>query len=612
MNNGFFRVELATPVLIAGGLESNFEAVCEAIGNAVRRKSDMIVLPRMCLTGVVLDIGIHTTILKKATEYLNKVVAFLYESDIIALIPTIVEYENSMIECVAVVQQGEVLGLSCNASTVELASTIKLFENPIFERPITIGKHLYRVNNDFCFAITGGDSDENTHINIFECVMAGANLIVNIQSTHALAYSFDNACKSIANLSKYTSTIIAHIANNPKDLAYGNVSSGNKIICECGEILRASTLDKADSVFADVDTEYIQYMARRANKKALKKTTKNQLNDNYYTVDRITSPDIERDLQRVFEKSPFVALDNQNENILEMLTLGIYTKMREIGTDKIIFGLSGGLDSSFVLLVCDRLCKKFDIDNKNIFVVTMRGFGTGSRSENNAKILAKELGTTHLDINITAAVTQHLKDIGHNAIDVTYENAQARERAKILLDLANKYGALLLGTGDLSEIALGWSTYGGDQLAQFNPNSGLSKSQIKALVAYLSKQSKNQLVKDTLNDIVVSPISPELVAGQKTESILGPYELHEFFLYHFVTRGSDICKIYYLTCKTFAEYKKSEIKKYLKIFIQRFFANQFKRKYACDGIQIFENDLTHYELNSNINVGVFLKELENC
>jgi len=594
MKSDYFRVMLSCPVLKVGNIEHNYHSICEAIDQATNDKCDMLVLPRLALTSTdCKDFLYHDTILDTAQQYLKKLLDYTTKLDTIILVSLPILFCNEILQVVAVILKGNLVGLSVNTDKDD-----NRYIN-ICQNTAPIGNNIYTLNGQYSFAIISGSNDNDTYQSTLKFCKLGVHLVINIQSNFAQAYSNINTVQSLASLSNATKTAIVHISNNPLDSAYGFCYSGDKIVCEAGQTLANGTLD-SQPIVADIDLRYIKHI----NKTSAKSNDISPILINKNTIK--TS-----ELIRIFDKNPFVADESQNEHILDILTYGVYTKMQELNTDKVIFGLSGGLDSTMVLLIANRVCKKFGIPAKNILAVSMCGLGTGSKSQHNTKILTNEFGTTHILIDISKAVTQHLKDIEHNKIDTTYENAQARERAKTLLNLSNKYGALLLGTGDLSEIALGWSTYGGDQLAQFNPNSGLAKSQIRALVKYIANNHKNKNIQNCLNDILNAPISPELIKDQDTEQILGPYQLHDFFLYHFVSRGCSITQTYLLSVSTFKDIQKRDIKKYLETFVTRFFKNQFKRKYACDGIQIFDFDLTDTKLNSNFDPSIFVKELKS-
>ena len=304
-------------------------------------------------------------------------------------------------------------------------------------------------------------------------------------------------------------------------------------------------------------------------------------------------------LNRNIAPQPFLqgeTIDAACEEAFNIQVTGLAKRLLHIKCKTVVLGISGGLDSTLALLVCIEAFDRLKFDRKDILAVTMPGFGTSDRTHNNALLLMQELGVTMKEISIVPSVTQHFKDIEHdiNVQDATYENAQARERTQILMDLANEYNGLVIGTGDLSELALGWCTYNGDHMSMYAVNGSVPKTLVKQLVGYVANQTDNVKVAESLRDIVDTPISPELVptnesgeVQQKTEDIVGPYELHDFFLYYFLRHGFQPSKIYYLAGQAFeGKYTNEEIKKWLYTFVRRFFNNQFKRSCLPEGPKV--------------------------
>ena len=299
------------------------------------------------------------------------------------------------------------------------------------------------------------------------------------------------------------------------------------------------------------------------------------------------------------------------------------TRLAHTGIKNVVLGLSGGLDSTLALIVCVHAFDALGIDRKNIHTITMPCFGTTGRTKSNAEKLAQAYGTSFEDINITLAVRQHFKDINHdeNLTDITYENSQARERTQVLMDLSNKYGALVIGTGDLSELALGWATYNGDHMSMYAVNASIPKTLVRYLTAYEADKSDEPL-KSVLLDVLNTPVSPELLPpdnngeiAQKTEDVVGPYELHDYFLYYLVRCGFTPSKIYYMAKLSFSgKYDNATIKKWLTVFVKRFFAQQFKRSCLPDGPKVGSVTLSprsDWRMPSDASVNVWLNELDN-
>ena len=310
------------------------------------------------------------------------------------------------------------------------------------------------------------------------------------------------------------------------------------------------------------------------------------------------------------------------DKILTMQALGLVRRLKAINGKKVVLGLSGGLDSTLALLVCIKAYEILNYDKKNIIAITLPCFGTSKRTYNNALTIAEKLGNTLIEIDISNAVSQHLKDIDHvnHNYDITYENAQARERTKVLMDYANKVNGIVIGTGDLSEIALGWSTYNGDHMSMYAVNSSIPKTLIKGMFNYFAYNTFKE-IKDILLDILDTPISPELIPSkddtiqQKTEDIIGPYILHDFFLYHLMNEYYSFSKIYFMAKITFKnEFTNEEIKKWLKSFIKRFFTSQFKRSCMPDGVKVTSVSLSprgDLRLPSDISYQGYLDEIDS-
>ena len=333
-------------------------------------------------------------------------------------------------------------------------------------------------------------------------------------------------------------------------------------------------------------------------------------------------------LVRKYDIYPFVPSkeeerDSRCAEIVNMLASGLAKRLKHIGIKKCVMGISGGLDSTLAFLVVMEAYKKLGISNDNFIGVTMPGFGTSGRTYNNALNLMKSYGVTAMEVSIKDACLQHFKDIGidENDRSVAYENTQARERTQILMDIANKEGGLVIGTGDLSELILGWCTYNGDHMSMYCVNGNIPKTLVRYLVNYFGLKEENEECKKTIMDILDTPISPELLPptkdgkiAQKTESVVGPYVLHDFFLYHFY-KGKSIKKIYFIARETFKNsFSDEEIKRWLKVFIRRFFTQQFKRNCVPDGVKVGSVSLdskNDFVMNSDVSMNVWLNEIDN-
>jgi NAD+ synthase (glutamine-hydrolysing) len=385
---------------------------------------------------------------------------------------------------------------------------------------------------------------------------------------------------------------------------------------------------EAQLVTTEIDTEYIRNERRKNNSFADVAKSTPSANCLHIDTDMMVSQHL--DLTRTYSPHPFTpstkeALDKRMEEIFNIQTLGLAKRLKHTGCKKVVIGISGGLDSTLALLVAVGTYDRMGLDRKGIVGITMPGFGTTDRTYTNAISLMKQLGITLREVSIKDACLQHFKDISHNPAnhDVTYENSQARERTQILMDIANQENAMVVGTGDLSELALGWATYNGDHMSMYSVNGSVPKTIVRLVVAWYAEVQKSSATKDILKDIIATPISPELVPAhdngeikQKTEDLVGPYELHDFFLYHVLRHGFRPGKIYMLARYAFSEssYDDETIKKWLTIFYRRFFNQQFKRSCLPDGPKVGTCSLSprgDWSMPSDASSASWLKECEN-
>ncbi len=407
------------------------------------------------------------------------------------------------------------------------------------------------------------------------------------------------------------------IMESSSDLLFGGAS----LIYENGKLLKENERFQLESSIISGDLDVLSLV----NERRRNRTFMRSIDDKEYRIVKINIPDL-KEIDRSYNKYPFVPSNNleMDERCLEIISIqsgALARRLLQLNNPKCVIGMSGGLDSTLAFLVIVEAFKKLGRDNKDIIGITMPGFGTTNRTYQNAINLVKSYKATLKEISIKKVATLHMKDIGLKETDrsVTYENLQARERTQILMDVANKEKGIVIGTGDLSELALGWCTYNGDHMSMYAVNIGVPKTLIRHLVNwYMKKEDNNK--KTILDDILKPPISPELLPPdkdgnivQKTENSIGSYILHDFFLYHFLRHGLSPKKLYYIAVKTFDEYKKEEILKCLKIFITRFFTQQFKRNCLPDGIKVGSISLSprgDLRLPSDLNYQIYLKEIE--
>jgi NAD+ synthase (glutamine-hydrolysing) len=452
-------------------------------------------------------------------------------------------------------------------------------------------------NKDICFGIEICEDLWTLFPPSNNYAMAGATIILNLSASNEIIGKHEYRRNLVSNQSSKCIASYVYTSCGINESATDVVFSGHSIICENGNILEESNRFTFDDelIYSDIDIDKLM-MLRYKNISYMGIT-----NDKKYRIIKFTLVDQNTTLKRIYERFPFVPKDDNKRDIrcseiFNIQSSALAKRLKHTGIKKCIIGISGGLDSTLAFLVTIKAFDKLGLDKKGIIGITMPGFGTTNKTYNNSLSLIKKFGATLKEIDIKDACLQHFKDIGHDpkSYDITYENTQARERTQILMDIANKEGGLVIGTGDLSELALGWCTYNGDHMSMYAVNSSIPKTLVKYLVKWVADNEVNEKDKDVLYNILDTIISPELLPPddkgnikQSTEDTVGPYELHDFFLYHFLRFGMKPSKLLFIANITFKSiYSKEEIKKRLTFFIKRFFTQQFKRSCMPDGPKV--------------------------
>ena len=521
-------------------------------------------------------------------------------------------HNNVLYNCACIIFDGKILGIVPKSYIpnysefyekrwfTEAAMLIDESLTLSFQENIPFGTNLIFCAGDYKFGI---EICEDLWVTIppsSYLSLLGANIIGNLSASNELVSKKDYRVSLVSNQSARCMSSYIYSSAGVHESTTDLLFSGHLIISENGSILKENNrFQRENDVITScidvfkLNSERLKNLSYRASSQIVPFKAQ-YINFNFNST-KITNFD------RYIDKHPFVpSNDHEREErckeIFNIQASALAKRLEHTNLKKAVIGISGGLDSTLALLVVVKTFKLLGIDNKNIITITMPGFGTTDRTYNNALTLCNELGTDLREINIVDAALQHFKDIGHDKDihDVTYENVQARERTQILMDLANKEGGLLIGTGDLSELALGWCTYNGDHMSMYSVNPSIPKTLVRYLVKYVAEKESNQEVSHTLLDILDTPVSPELLPKgekgdivQKTEDIVGPYELHDFFLYHFIKHGSSKERILLLAETAFkADYSKEEIEKWLDKFIYRFFTQQFKRSALPDGPKV--------------------------
>ena len=605
------KVAAAIPGVRVADVTYNVQQIESLIAQAEGRGAEIIVFPELSLTGYSCqDLFRQQLLLDKAEEGLLVLLDFTRKLDIIAVVGLPVRIGSLLYNCAAVVQHGSLLGLVAKtylpnynefyekrwfaSSTDMIAQDIYLAGSPVHVSP---DPQVFRTCDGACFGIEICEDVWAPLPPSNNLALAGADIILNLSATDELAGKHDYLLSLISQQSArmlcgYVYSSCGY-GESTQDVVYG----GNALICENGRLLAQGERFSLDAQLCMQQIDIDLLRSDRQNN-----TTFRTAQDGAQAVIVDCKPVSPREFELIREVNPhpFIPCDDKMEQsceeILNIQTMGLVKRLQHTHSDKAVIGISGGLDSTLALMVVVRAFDKLGLSRKGIIGITMPGFGTTDRTHQNAVELMTSLQITQREISIAKAVTQHFQDIGHNMQqhDVTYENAQARERTQILMDVANQVGGMVIGTGDLSELALGWCTYNGDHMSMYGVNGGVPKTLVQYLIRYLAQLPAFAMQRSTLLDVVDTPISPELTPAdnegniqQKTEDLVGPYELHDFFLYYMMRFGFSPKKIFVLARHAFKNrYDDDVITKWLQTFCRRFFNQQFKRSCLPDGPKV--------------------------
>ena len=634
MKYGFVKVAAAVPAVKVADVDYNVQQIESIIAQAEGRGVEVIVFPELCITGYTCqDLFKEQLLLDRAESAVITLLDFTRKLDIISIVGLPVIINGLLYNCAAVIQSGQLLGIIPKtylpnyaefyekrwfASAQDLNPTVFYFAGTSVsvsaEPKLFVTTYGMKFGVEICEDVWAPIPPSNN------LALSGADIIFNLSASNELIGKHAYLKSLLAQQSARTISGYVYASSgfgeSTQDLVYG----GNAMIFENGHLLvegdRFSFSPQIQQCQIDIEKLRVE---RRQN------TTFINAQRSSHALEIACKPVQERDfeLQRTIDPHPFIPknedMQSACEEILNIQVAGLAKRLYHIHAQKAVIGISGGLDSTLALLVTVKAFDKLDLNRKGIIGITMPGFGTTDRTHNNAVKLMNTLGVTIREISIAKAVTQHFEDIGHDMKhhDITYENSQARERTQILMDVANQENAIVIGTGDLSELALGWATYNGDHMSMYGVNAGVPKTLIRYLVTYVSRE----MATETLLDIVDTPISPELIPAdekgnikQKTEDLVGPYELHDFFIYYFLRYGFRPKKIFLLAQKAFAStYDDATIKKWLITFCRRFFNQQFKRSCLPDGPKVGSVSLSprgDWRMPSDASSALWLKECE--
>ncbi len=608
MNYGFVKTACATPAIKVGDCMYNSEQIIAQMSFASQRGATLVVFPELCVTGYTCgDIFLHNFLLSQAQSAIERILSKTSSLGVMAIIGVPVAVDDAIYNCAAVIYKGELLGL---VPKINLPNYGEHYELRYFtsgkgvDKEITYAGQNVKLNADVVFECNQL-KDFKVGVEICEDLYAvyspSQRLALDGKATVIanLAASSEYAGKAaVRDLVKVTSEKLncayLYSCAGPGESTTDAVYSAHSIIAENGVVLGESVKFSEGITYADIDVERLNYERRKNNNFTSLCDDKKIENIGFDVTLKQTN------LNRKFSKLPFIPqtrneLENMCEDALNIQAIGLASRMQSASIRDLVVGVSGGLDSTLALIVSVKALDILGLDRKRLHAVSMPCFGTTNRTKTNAEKLSLAYGADFSIVDITKAVKQHFIDIGHdiNKLDTTYENAQARQRTMVLMDIANKNGALVVGTGDLSELALGWATYNGDHMSMYGVNASVPKTMVRYLVDFEAKKSGGE-ISVILNDILNTPVSPELLPptengeiSQITEEVIGPYELHDFFLYYFMRYAFSPEKIFYMALRAFeGEYDRYTIKKMMQKFYIRFFTQQFKRSCMPDGPKV--------------------------
>lgn len=591
MKDGFIKVGAATPEIRVADVEFNGNNIINCIKDAAEAGVKLLALPELCITGYTCgDLFGQRTLIEAAKEQLYRIKEETRELEIIFALGLPMIKNGKLINAAAAVYKGELLGV---VGKRNLPNYNEFYEKRNFtesiEEPI-----LFRCKDmpEFCFGIEICEDLWSCEPPSVKLVKSGAEIILNLSASNEMIGKSDYRRSLVKGQSGRLICGYVYASAGEGESTTDLVFSGHNLIAENGALLSESRLFENGLIASEIDL-YRLFFERQKN------TVFPSYDDNVHIVE-FDMNNTETKLTRYISGTPFVPSDNGSKEqrcgeILLMQSEGLKKRIAHTGAKTLVIGISGGLDSCLALLVSVKSMDMLKRDRKDIIAVTMPCFGTTERTRNNAVNLCRELGVTLREINIGKSVLQHFEDIGHDPDNhnVVYENGQARERTLVLMDIANEENGLVVGTGDLSELALGWATYNGDHMSMYGVNGGVPKTLVRHIVRYYADTCGNDSLKSTLCDILDTPVSPELLPAedgkisQITEDLVGPYELHDFFLYYAVRWGFSPKKLYRIAVYGLGDkYSKETILKWLKNFYRRFFSQQFKRSCLPDSPKI--------------------------
>ncbi len=640
----FIRIATASPALRVADVQYNIENMCTLATQAREAGVQIVLFPELCVTAYsCADLFRQSILLETAEEGVASFVAAFQDWEGILVFGAPIAMDGRIYNCAIVAQDGKICGI---VPKTHIPGNNEYYEPRWFSPAMSCNRGMIvyagfevPIGADILFPL---EDEPNAVIGIEICedlwmpvppsslqARAGATILMNLSASNELVGKADYRRSLVLNQSARCLGIYAYASANPGESTTDTVFGGHMLIAEGGHLLaESSRFETAGTLLiADVDVDRMAH--DRQNMGSFHQTLKMDATTPVWrSVFLELACTKEDSLFRKNDSQPFVpqnpaVREARCQEILAIQTAGLAKRLIHTGLKRLVVGVSGGLDSTLALIVAARTMDRLHLPRENVLAVTMPGFGTTDRTYQNALALIESLNAEKKEIPIVEASLLHFRDIGHDPKihNVTYENVQARERTQILMDLSNLNAGLLVGTGDLSELALGWCTYNGDHMSMYAVNTGVPKTLVQYLVGWYADHEAGENSKHILLDILATPISPELLPPgengeieQKTEDVIGPYLLHDFFLFHFVRYGAEPRKILRLACDAFAgTYEKHEIKKWLQVFIRRFFSQQFKRSCLPDGPKVGTISLSpraDWRMPSDASAALWLADLE--
>ncbi|MBP1762019.1 MAG: NH(3)-dependent synthetase [Firmicutes bacterium] len=639
---GFIRAGVAVPELKLANPAFNCRQIADLCGEASSQQVQVLVFPELCITGYSVGDLFHQRLLLEAGEKeLAELLQDTRTMDMVIVVGLPVRADNQLFNCAVVLHQGKILGV---VPKTFIPNYNEFYEHRWFSSA------LQRISDEICLCgqlvpfnenLLFNDTSSELVIGVEICedlwmpcppssnhAQHGANLLLNLSASNEIVGKADYRRMLVEAQSAKCMAAYLYASAGPSESTTDLVFSGHAIIAENGIVFQETRMNyKQTLLIEDIDIERLMNDRRKFNTFMGKATSQKYQTKSFQLNCPVKSHNDngKNDLHRRVDPRPFVPANKQNRDarcadIFNIQAAGLAQRLDKAGIKKAVVGISGGLDSTLALLVTYQAYKKLRRPVKDILGITMPGFGTSNRTHDNAVTLMQEMGITTLEIPIGEACLKHMQDIGHDpdVHDVTYENVQARERTQILMDLANQEGGLVVGTGDLSELALGWSTYNGDHMSMYAVNSGVPKTLVLYLVEWVA-QSAEPNIKEVLEDILATPISPELLPPDKdgniqqmTEEVIGSYDLHDFFLYYVLRFGFSPTKIICLAENAFENIDRKTLVYWLKVFYKRFFTQQYKRSCMPDGVKVGSVSLSprgDWRMPSDASYEIWVNEL---